>query len=50
MNISQFSPHIFLSYDKTKELPEEVVIEQVLFNTPHISLRRRRTKWLIANS
>ena len=32
MNISQFSPHIFWSYDKTKELPEEVVIEQVLFN------------------
>ena len=50
MKISQFSPHIFWSYDKTKELPEEVVIERVLFNTPHISLRRRRTKWLIANS
>ena len=32
MNISQFSPHIFWSYDKTKELPEEVVIEHVLFN------------------
>lgn len=32
MQISQFSPHIFWSYDKSKELPEEVVIEQVLFN------------------
>ncbi|GAB1444037.1 hypothetical protein MASR2M39_28820 [Ignavibacteriales bacterium] len=32
MNISQFSPHIFWSYDKSKDLPEEVVIEQVLFN------------------
>ena len=32
MKISQFSPHIFWSYDKSKDLPEEVVIEQVLFN------------------
>lgn len=32
MKISQFSPHIFWSYDKSKELPEELVIEQVLFN------------------
>jgi|APEBP8051072266_1049373.scaffolds.fasta_scaffold38992_1 hypothetical protein len=32
MKISQFSPHLFWSYDKSKELPEEVVIEQVLFN------------------
>lgn len=32
MNISRFSPYIFWSYDKSKELPEEVVIEQVLFN------------------
>ncbi len=32
MKISQFSPHIFWSYDKTKELPDDLVIEQVLFN------------------
>lgn len=32
MKISQFSPHIFWSYDKSKDLPEEVVIEQLLFN------------------
>ncbi len=32
MKISQFSPHIFWSYDKSKDLPEEVVIEQVLFH------------------
>lgn len=30
MKISQFSPHIFWSYDRSKDLPEEVVIEQVL--------------------
>lgn len=30
MKISQFSPHIFWSYDRSKDLPEEVVIEEVL--------------------